>query len=41
MADSQSLSQTCHFELTQNLNRCKKKSEYIEKNLNLSTKIAL
>ena len=33
--------QTCHFDLTQNLNECKKKSEYTEKNLNLTTKIAL
>ena len=33
--------QTCHFDLTQNLNECKKKSEYTEKNLNLTTKKAL
>ena len=33
--------QTCHFDLTQNLNECEKKSEYTEMNLNLSTKIAL
>ena len=31
---------TCHFDLTQNLNKCEKKSEYTEKNLNLTTKIA-
>ena len=30
--------QTCHFNLTQNLNECEKKSEYTEKNLNLTTK---
>ena len=34
-------SQTCHFDLTQNLNECEKKSKYKEKNLNLTTKIAL
>ena len=33
--------QTCHFYLTQNLNEYEKKSEYAEKNLNLTTKIAL
>ena len=34
--------QTCHFDLTKkNLNECEKKSEYTEKNLNLSTKIGL
>ena len=33
--------QTCHFDLTQNLNECEKKSGYTEKNLNLTTKIAL
>ena len=33
--------QTYHFDLTQNLNGCVKKSEYSETNLNLSTKIAL
>ena len=33
--------QTCHFDLTHNLNKCEKKSEYTEKNLNLATKIAL
>ena len=33
--------QACHFDLTQNLNECEKKSEYSEKNLNLTTKIAL
>ena len=33
--------QTCHFDLTQNLNECEKKSEFTEKNLNLTTKIAL
>ena len=32
---------TCHFDLTENLNECEKKSEYTEKNLNLTTKIAL
>ena len=32
--------QTCHFDLIQNLNGCEKKSEYTEKNLNLTTKIA-
>ena len=32
--------QTCHFDQTQNLNECEKKSEYTEKNLNLTTKIA-
>ena len=31
--------QTCHFDLTQNLNECEKKSEYTEKNLNLTTKV--
>ena len=35
------ITQTCHFDLTQNLNECVKKSEYTEKNLNLTTKIAL
>ena len=35
------VTQTCHFDLTQNLNGCAKKSEYTEKNLNLATKIAL
>ena len=35
------LMQTCHFDLTQNLNKCEKKSEYTEKNLNLTTKIEL
>ena len=33
--------QTCHFDLTQNLNECEKKSEYTEKNLNLTIKISL
>ena len=34
--------QTYHFDLTQNLNECEqKKNEYAEKNLNLTTKIAL
>ena len=33
--------QTCHFDLTQNMNESKKKFEYTEKNLNLTTKIAL
>ena len=33
--------QTCEFDLTQNLNECEKKSKYKEKNLNLTTKIAL
>ena len=33
--------QTCHFDLTQNLNEYEKESEYTEKNLNLTTKIAL
>ena len=33
--------QTYHFDLTQNLNECVKKSEYSETNLNLSTKTAL
>ena len=33
--------QTCHFDLTQNLNECEKKSEHTEKNLNLTTKTAL
>ena len=33
--------QTCHFHLTKNLNWHELKSEYIEKNLNPSTKIAL
>ena len=33
--------QTCHFDLTGNLNECEKKSEYTEKNLNLNTKMAL
>ena len=33
--------QTCNFDLTQNLNECEKKSEYTEKNMNLTTKIAL
>ena len=33
--------QTCHFDLTQNLNECEKKSEYTEKNLNLTIKIEL
>ena len=33
--------QTCHFDLTKNLNECEKKSEYTEKNLNLTIKIAL
>ena len=32
--------QTCHFDLTQNLHNWEK-SEYTEKNLNLTTKIAL
>ena len=35
------LIQTCHFELTQNLNECEKKSEHTEKNLNLTIKMAL
>ena len=33
--------QTCHFEVTHNLNECENKSEYTDKNLNLTTKIAL
>ena len=33
--------QTCHSSLTQNLNESEKKSEYAEKNLNLTTKIGL
>ena len=33
--------QTCHFDLIQNLNECQKKSEYSEKNLNLTTKVVL
>ena len=33
--------QTCHFDLTQNLDECEKKSGYTENNLNLTTKIAL
>ena len=33
--------QTCHFDLTQNLNECEKKSQYTEKDLNLTTKIQL
>ena len=33
--------QTCHFDVTQNLNQCEKKSEYTGKNLNLTTKTAL
>ena len=33
--------QTCHFDLTQNLNESEKKSEHTEKNLNLTTEIAL
>ena len=33
--------QTYHFDLAQNLNECQKKSEYTEKNLNLTTKIEL
>ena len=33
--------QTSNFDLTQNLNECEKKSEYTEKNLNLTTKIEL
>ena len=28
--------QTCHFDLMHNLNECEKKSEYTEKNLNLT-----
>ena len=35
-----SLMQTCHFDLTQILNECEKKSEFTEKNLNSTTKIA-
>ena len=35
------MQQTCHFDLTQNLNECDKKSEYTEKNLNLTIKIGL
>ena len=35
------LSQTCHFDLTGNLNEYEKKYEYTEKNLNLTTNIAL
>ena len=35
------LVQTCHFAVTENLNEYKKKSEYTEKNLNLTSKIAL
>ena len=34
------LTQICQFDLTQNLNECEKKSEYTEKNLNLTTKMA-
>ena len=30
--------QTCHFDLTQNLNECEKKSEYTENYLNLTIK---
>ena len=30
--------QTYHFDLTQNLNECEKKSEYTEKNLHLTPK---
>ena len=33
--------QSCHFDVTQNLSVCEKNSEYTEKNLNLATKIAL
>ena len=33
--------QTCHSDLTKNLNESKKKSEYAEKNLNLTIKIGL
>ena len=33
--------QTCHFDLTHTLIECEKKSEYTEKNLNLTSKIAL
>ena len=33
--------QTCHFDLTQNLNECEKKSENTENNLNLTAKITL
>ena len=33
--------QTCHFDLTENLNECEEKSECAKKNLNLTTKIAL
>ena len=39
--DYQMVFQTCHFDLTQILNECEKKSEYTEKNLNLTTKISL
>ena len=35
------ISQTCHSDLTKNLNESKKKSEYAEKNLNLTIKIGL
>ena len=38
---SRPIQQTCDFDLTENLNECENKSEYIEKNLNLTTKIAL
>ena len=33
--------QTCHFDLTQNLNECEKEYEYTEKNLDLTVKVAL
>ena len=33
--------QTCHSDLTKNLNESEKKSEYAEKNLNLTIKIGL
>ena len=32
--------QTCHFDLTQNLNECEKKSEYTEKNLKIDYQIS-
>ena len=33
--------QTCHLDLTQKLSECEKKSEYTEKNLNLTAKLEL
>ena len=35
------LKQTCHSDMTQNLNESEKKSEYAEKSLNLTIKIGL